>query len=135
MAAEPTERDPPHHERRSRRRRKPALDPARITRILTEPIAVRSGGRSRKMSPFEASLCTTIKSALVERDVAAVIRFLRLCQRYGLLDSPPPPPIRSGLFFIPRSWDRDEWKRMFNRYGPPPWPGPRSGLPGDPPKA
>jgi hypothetical protein len=111
------------------------LDPASIAKLLTEPMAVRSGGRSRKMSPFEASLRGMVKSALVEQDVSAVIRFLRLCRRYGLLDAPPPPPIRSGLFFIPRSWDRDEWKRMFNRHGPPPWPGPRSGLPGDPPKA
>lgn len=29
---------------------------------------------------------------------------------------------------IPRDWDQDEWMSMFNDYGLPPWPGPRSGI-------
>jgi len=135
MASEPTDRAPSRRKRRSRRRRKKAFDPARITKILTEPVTVRSGGLSRRMGAFEAGLLRQVQRAVNDRHIPSAIAFLRRCERYGVLQPPPPPPISGGLFFIPRSWDREEWKRMFDRYGPPPWPGPRSGLPGDPPKA
>ena len=91
-------------------------------------------GVSRRMSPFEASLHSQVKRALIERDVGAMVRIITLCERYGILEMLPEPPLRGGLLIIPKSWREEEWRAMFKKHGPPPWPGPRSGLPGDPPK-
>ena len=134
MAPERTDGPSRRHRRSANRRRTATLNAALITKLLTEPVPVRTGGLSRRMGAFEAGLRRQVRRALVDRHISSVIWFLRLCQKYGILQPPPAPPVGSGLYIIPRSWDASEWKRMFARYGPPPWPGPRSGLPGDPPE-
>jgi hypothetical protein len=121
--------------RRSRRRKRPAkLAPGAIAELFIAPVMVRADGVSRKMLAFEASLYSQVKRALVNRDVGAMAQIIALCERYGLLERTPEPPLRSGLYIIPKNWSEEEWRAMFKRHGPPPWPGPRSGLPGDPPK-
>ena len=118
--------------RRRARRRLTRPDPAQIAALLSEPVAVRSQGRSRKMPPFEASLRAQVRRALVDRDLRALECLLKLGQRHGLLEAPAAPPVSGALLIIPHSWKRNDWMAMFHRYGPPPWPGPRSGMPGDP---
>jgi hypothetical protein len=121
--------------RRSRRPKRPAkLVPGAIADLLSAPVMVRTGGLSRKMLAFEASLHSQVKRALSEGDIGAIERLIRLCERYGILEIPADLPLRSGLFIIPKSWREEEWRAMFKKYGPPPWPGPRSGMPGDPAK-
>ena len=121
--------------RRSRRRkRSPKLAPSVIAAVLSAPVAVRSRGLSQRMFAFEASLRSQVKRALVERDVGAMVRILAFCERYGILEMVPEPPLAGGLFIIPKDWCEREWRAMFERHGPPPWRGRRSGLPGDPPK-
>jgi hypothetical protein len=34
----------------------------------------------------------------------------------------------SNSFQVPGDWDWHEWMEMFECFGPPPWPGGRSGL-------
>jgi hypothetical protein len=116
--------------RRSRRRKRPAkLAPGAIAELFIAPVMVRADGVSRKMLAFEASLYSQVKRALVNRDVGAMAQIIALCERYGLLERMPEPPLRSGLYIIPKNWPEAEWRAMFKRHGPPPWPGRRSGLP------
>jgi Family of unknown function (DUF5681) len=105
-----------------------------IAALLREPIAVTKGGVARAMSPFEAGLRSLVKRALMGRDLKAARAFLKICEGYEVMVPPRTPPLTGRLIVIPKSWDRDEWMEMFHRLGPPPWPGKRSGLPGDPPK-
>ena len=105
-----------------------------VTALLTEPVAVTMGGVVRTISPFEAGLRSLAKRAVVENDLKAARAFLKVCEECGVLAPPRTPPLAGGVILIPRTWDWDEWMAMFHRLGPPPWPGKRSGLPGDPPK-
>lgn len=106
---------------------------ADIAALLSEPITVKKGGISSEMSPFETSLRSLVKRALIDRNLKAALEFLKRCEQYGILEPARAPEIGSYLLTIPKTWDEDEWMEMFHRYGPPPWPGRRSGLPGDPP--
>jgi hypothetical protein len=70
-----------------------------------------------------------VKRALNENNLKAILEFVRLCERYGIM-APLPPPERCGrVLVVPKTWDWDEWLQMFHEHGPPPWPGERSGLP------
>src|SRR5689334_19788158 len=94
--------------RRSRRRKRPAkLAPGAIAELFIAPVMVRADGVSRKMLAFEASLRSQVKRALVERDVGAMVRILALCERHGILVMPPEPPLRGGLYIIPKNWPED----------------------------
>ena len=106
--------------------------PGLVASILNEPIRVKKGGVSRRMSPFETSLRSLAKRALKDRDLKAALEFLKVCEQYGII-APAPVPQSGGVLIIPKTWNRDDWMAMFHRYGRPPWPGQRSGLPGDPP--
>ncbi len=116
--------------RRTRRPKRPTkLAPGVIAELFIAPVIVRTDGLSRKMLAFEASLYSQVKRALVNRDVGAMAQIIALCERDGLLERMPEPPLRSGLYIIPKNWSEAEWRAMFKRHGPPPWPGRRSGLP------
>jgi hypothetical protein len=116
---------------KQRRRRQRSPGSVQIAALLNAPVTVRSQGKTRKITPFEASLRGLVRRALVDREIKALDHLLKLCQRHGLLEAPPPPPLTGAVLIIPRSWNRHEWMAMVRRYGPPPWPGKRSGLPGD----
>jgi hypothetical protein len=135
MADNPSQDGRAARERRGRRHRRRARpDPAQLAALLSAPVTVGRQGGARKMSPLEASLRVQVRRALVERDLRALEYLLKLGQRHGMLEAPPAPPLAGGLLIIPRSWKRSEWMARFRRLGPPPWPGPHSGLPGDPPE-
>ena len=113
------------------KRRKAGTD---IAALLTEPIMVTEGGVERAMHSFEAALRRMLRRAVVDRELRAVRTFLNICAKYGALSLESGLPPRGQVLTIPKTWDPDEWKAMFLRYGPPPWPGKRSGLPDDPPE-
>jgi hypothetical protein len=128
-------RNPSRRRRRARLPKRPSkLAPEAIADLLSAPVMVRTRGVSRRMSAFEASLHSLVRRALVDRDIGAMAQIIALCERYGLLERPPELPLSCALYIIPKSWNEAEWKAMFKKHGPPPWRGPRSGLPGDPPK-
>src|SRR5262245_8780740 len=113
-------------------RKRPAkLQPKAIADLLSALVVVRTRGVSRRMSAVEASLHAQIKRALIDRDVGAMARIIRLCERHGILQMAPEPLLSTGVFFIPKSWNEAEWRAKFKKHGPPPWPGPRSGLADD----
>ena len=98
-----------------------------VAEILGEPLSVRQAGTTRKMTPFEVGVRQLVKRALNKNDLKAVLEFVRLCESYGLIAPPLPLEQSGGVLVVP--WDWDEWRPMFEKLGPRPWPGERSGLP------
>lgn len=110
---------------RPRKRAREALD---VAAVLSEPIVVESKGKKRAMTPFEVSLRQLVKKALKEQCLRAALSLLRLCEEYGVV-APQPRQLESHVLTLPTAWDWNEWMTMLEKYGAPPWPGPRSGLP------
>lgn len=107
------------------RTRSSVPDKINIGAILEEPFRVRVGDRTKKMHVFEAGARTLANSAIKERKVTAVIKFIELCEKYPLLAQIGPSVVSPVM---PKDWDLDEWLEMINRHGLPPWPGERDGL-------
>ena len=42
---------------------------------------------------------------------------------------PAPQPSQGGVLVVPRGWTCEDWLDCYQRLGPPPWPGERSGVP------
>jgi hypothetical protein len=105
---------------------------ADLAAILNEPIPVNAGGIKRKLIAFEIGLRKRARSAINDGNVRAAEDLLKLCEKYAIIE-PAAMPQRGGVVFMPRTWDQEEFLEMLHRYGRPPWPGPRSGLPDDSP--
>ena len=100
-----------------------------IAEILGEPLTVTTAGTTRRMSAFEIGVRQLVKRALNKNGLKAILEFVSLCETYGIIPPVPPAEKGGGALVVPKTWDWDEWLRMFNEHGPPPWPGARSGLP------
>jgi hypothetical protein len=107
-------------------RRREALD---VAGLLDGPIPVSQAGAAREMSGFEVGVRKLVSRALKDGDLQAALEFLRLCEKYRVIVPAPVPPARGNVLVIPKTWDHGEWMAMLEKYGPPPWPGPQSGLP------
>jgi hypothetical protein len=68
-----------------------------IAAILDQPLTVKQGGTTRKMSAFEAGLRGLVKKALNNRDLRAILEFLRLCEKHGIIGAPPAALAGSGV--------------------------------------
>lgn len=109
------------------RPQKKGIETVDVLGILDESVDVRVNGKRRRLSSFELSVRSLAKMAMT--DLGAADEFLSLCEKYGLIKTPPPDPRDHGVVMIPLSWDHDEFLEMLNKHGAPPWPGPRPGLP------
>ena len=99
-----------------------------VEAILDETLTVRKAGATKSMSAFEVTVRQLVKRALNKNDLNAILEFVRLCERHGIMAPLPPPEPCGRVLQVPKSWDWDEWLQMFHEHGPPPWPGDRSGL-------
>jgi hypothetical protein len=108
---------------------RPKRLPPDIAAILSEPVPVKAGGKARNMPSFEAALRKLVSGGLKERILAACLEFLKLCDEYRVTLAQPSAR-HQPLQVIPSTWNQQEWMENFEAYGPPPWPGDRSGLPG-----
>ena len=72
------------------RPKKPKPDPALALTVLDEPIDVRQGDKTVKMQPFEAALRQLASQAVRDRDVRAGIEFIKICERYDVLQRVEP---------------------------------------------
>ncbi len=102
-----------------------------IIAVLDAPVTVSQGGLTRQISSFEASVRKLAVNAIKHKKIDAILDFLKLCERHNMVQTPPPPPKGGGVLIVPKTWDSEKWEKMLKRHGAPPWPGKRSGLPGD----
>lgn len=111
------------------RRRKVESGHIDVAAILETPLPVKQGGSERKMDAFEIVMRQLSRKAIKERDLGSALEFLRFCAKYKILQPSAAPPGISPVQIVPKDWNWDEWLEMFYQNGPPPWPGPRNGLP------
>jgi hypothetical protein len=124
-------RNPPEHSRWKRGQSgnpngRPKSGLTDVAAILDEPLTVKKAGATERMSAFEIGVRQLVKRALNENNLKAILEFVRLCESYGLIAPPRPLEQSGGVLVVP--WDWDEWRPMFEKLGPRPWPGERSGL-------
>jgi hypothetical protein len=94
-----------------------------IAAVLDQPLTVKQGGTTRKMSAFEAGLRGLVKKALNDRDLRAMLEFLRLCQKHGIIEAPPAALAGGGgVLVIPKTWDYKAWSDLLDETGSAPSP-------------
>ena len=78
-----------------------------ISALLNEPVKVKSGGKERHMSPFEAVFRQLAKRA-VDGHLASNLKFIRICEESGVI-APPPAVTGGGVFTAPKGVNFQEW--------------------------
>jgi len=107
------------------RKRQPAID---LAELLDRPVRVTINGTPRVMRPFEAELEQCVAKAL-KGEIKACAKIIGWCLREGLVPRLQPCDDHQYMAIIPKDWeDEEEFHRLYNKYGPPPWPGERDGL-------
>lgn len=101
--------------------------PIDVRGILEKKVRVKRGDTVSSMDPFDAELEGLVAKA-VGGSVKHCGRFVRYCIKHGVIAKPEPYDDDYVDTIIPDDWDDDEYSAMFDRFGPPPWPGPRDGL-------
>jgi hypothetical protein len=99
-----------------------------VVGILDEPITATKNGKTKKISPFDAAMIALVKKALKENNLGAALDFIRRCEEVGIM-APEIGRLPKMVYIIPRDITSEEYRRMWDEHGPPPWPGERSGLP------
>lgn len=88
-----------------------------VGEILNAPVEVMKGGRRVKMQPFEVSFRRLSKRAN-EGDLRAIVKFITLCEQYGVL-APPPPVTGGGVIHAPKGVTPEEWINSAREDWPP----------------
>ena len=78
-----------------------------ISGLLNEPVKVKAGGKVREMGPFEAGLRKLAKRA-VDKDLRAILKFVKICEEYGVIASPPAAR-GGGVVRAPKGVKIREW--------------------------
>ncbi len=78
-----------------------------ISKLFSETVKVKAGGRVREIGPFEASLRKLTKRA-VGGHLPSILKFVKTCEEYGIL-VPPPAVTGGGVMVAPKGVDFYEW--------------------------
>ncbi len=78
-----------------------------VSALLNEPVKVKSGGKERDMSPFEAGLRQLARKAL-GKNLSAILKFIRISEEYGVI-VPPLAVTGGGVFTAPKDVNFQEW--------------------------
>ncbi len=81
-----------------------------ISALLNEPIKVKSGGKERDMSLFEASLRQLVRKAL-SKNLPAILKFIRICEEYHVF-APPLAVMGGGVLTAPEDVNFYEWLNL-----------------------
>lgn len=105
-------------------RKRQAFDPRKT---LSKKVTVKSGNKLVKLSPLESGLRHLVNGAL-KGDMIAAKRIMNECIAAGILAKRVQSPYSPGRLIIPDQWDDEEWYKMFDQHGFPPWPGDDDGF-------
>jgi hypothetical protein len=78
-----------------------------VSTVLNEPVKVKSGGKEREMSLFEAGLRQLARKAL-SKNLPAILKFIRICEEYRVI-APPPAATGGRVITAPKGVDFYEW--------------------------
>lgn len=97
-----------------------------VSEILNRPVG-KFGPAGDKMCAFEAGMRRAADQASAG-NMSAARRFFDQLDRYGLLKIPNEVDDHKYLIRVPKEWEYEAWRAMYDTYGPPPWPGKHDGL-------
>ena len=80
------------------------------------------------MHPYEYSLIQMAQAA-IKGDLKAIELLMGLFRQHGIIGSEEIGVEWPSILRIPVDYDRDEWNRNLELFGPPPWPLEHDGLP------
>ena len=80
---------------------------ADISEVLNATVKVTTRGKAQEMGPFEAGFRKIAKRA-VEGHLPSILKFIRICEEYGVL-APPPAATGGGVIFAPKGMEVHEW--------------------------
>lgn len=109
-------------------RRRKSSHATDVHAFFSEPVKIADGDSTLKMHPRELAL-TSIANAAIKGDMRKAARFLKECERAGLLTGSIDHQVWPTRLEVPIDCDPDEWLANLNKYGPPPWPLDPDGLP------
>ena len=81
-----------------------------VSTVLNEPVKVKSGGKEREMSLFEAGLRQLARKAL-SKNLPAILKFIRICEEYHVF-APPLAVTRGGVLTAPEGVNFFEWLNL-----------------------
>ena len=81
--------------------------------MLHEKVAVRRNGKTERISAFEASLHKLAERALKDRDASAGIRFVRICEKYKLIEKAASPRSGGVVYMTEDEWA--QWEEHVKR--------------------
>ena len=84
---------------------RPKVSELNVADALTEPIHVVRGGVRQPMPSFEAGLRRLVDMAVKERNPRAAMRFLAICEEYGLIKEAPPRETMPSVIVMPKDTD------------------------------
>ncbi len=87
-----------------------------ISKLFSETVKVKAGGKVREMGPFEASLRKLTKRA-VGGHLPSILKFIEICEEYEIL-APPPVATGGGVFRAPKGVDFYEWLESVTEFVP-----------------
>ena len=99
------------------RPRKPKTVSREVADILNEPVVVTTGRERRNMPAFEASVRRLVQRTIKNRDLAAMMAFVKLCELHGAM-KPQPVEQGGGVIFAPPGVDFREWLDANTELGP-----------------
>lgn len=79
-----------------------------VAEILNGPMTVQKAGVPQKMGAFEVGVRRLVQKGQNEKDLNAIIAFLKLCESHGVM-TPPPVDDGGGVIFAPKGMTPKEW--------------------------
>jgi hypothetical protein len=106
---------------RGRPRKKKDVVEINLTGFLDEAYAATAGEAAQGMGAYEAEMRQTLKRALTEKDVKAVIYLLKEMVKQGVVTGEELPDDGARIE-LPKHLPHDVAVAALDKYGPPPWP-------------
>ena len=91
--------------------------PVDVAAILNEPLVVMASGVSQKMPAFEVSVRRLVERGLKQKNLNAILEFLRLCESSRLL-ALPPVDHGGGVIVAPKGVNFHEWLESVTEWVP-----------------
>lgn len=106
-----------------KRRRKAAVDSIDAMAVLGQSVTVTKNGVAQQMSAYEVAMRASVKKAIKDPSVTAILQVLAIAEKHGLLTTPPEPIGGGGVLIVPGRLANEDWEEIFK---------PRNGKAGKP---
>lgn len=97
-----------------KRRRKAVVDSVDAMAVLGQSVTVTKNGVAQQMSAYEVAMRASVKKAIKDPSVTAILHVLAIAEKHGLLTVPPEPFGGGGVLIVPGRLAKEDWEEIFN---------------------